>query len=110
MTEVTCYVKNQNLGFRIPYTFNGEQAHYIPDFVVRVDDGRGQKDPLHLIVEVTGQRKKDKEAKVATARLLWVPAVTNHGGFGRWAFVEIGDPWDTKNTIRRFLSERESSP
>jgi len=23
--EVVCYVKNQNLGFLIPYTFNGEE-------------------------------------------------------------------------------------
>ncbi len=44
--------------------------------------------------------EKDKEAKVATARSLWVPAVNSHGGFGRWAFLEIPDPWDAQNTIR----------
>jgi type III restriction enzyme len=59
---------------------------------------------LNLIVEVTGERKKDKVAKVVTARTLWVPAVNNHGGFGRWAFLEIEDPWDAKNTIRRALA------
>jgi len=32
-----------------------------------------------------------------------VPAVNNHGGFGRWAFIEIVDPWDAKNTIRAFI-------
>ena len=53
---------------------------------------------------MTGEKKKDKEAKVATARTLWVPAVNNHGGFGRWAFVEVTDPWDAQNTIRSFLS------
>jgi len=41
---------------------------------------------------VTGERKKEKEAKTATARTLWMPAVNNHGGFGRWAFAEITDP------------------
>ena len=40
---------------------------------------------------------------VATARNLWVPAINNHGGFGRWGFLEIVDPWDAKNTIRAFL-------
>jgi len=35
---------------------------------------------------------------------LWVPAINNHGGFGRWAFIEINDPWDAKNTIRAKLS------
>jgi len=47
-----------------------------------------------------------KEAKVATARLLWVPAVNNHGGFGRWAFMEIRDPWNAKNEILNMLSDK----
>ena len=34
---------------------------------------------------------------------LWVPAINNHGGFGRWAFIEITDPWGAKNTIRAML-------
>ena len=38
-------------------------------------------------------------AKVRTVRTQWVPAVNNHGGFGRWAFVEVTDPWDAKRTI-----------
>ena len=36
MPEVVHYVKNHNLGFFIPYTFNGEEHRYIPDFIVRV--------------------------------------------------------------------------
>ena len=65
-----------------------------------LDDGRGPLDPLNLIIEVTGEKKKDKAAKVMTARTLWVPAVNNHGGFGRWAFIEIADPWDAESSIR----------
>jgi len=42
---------------------------------------------------------------VTTARTLWVPAVNNHGGFGRWAFVEATDPWDAQRTIRAALSK-----
>ena len=41
---------------------------------------------------------KDDEA--ATARTFRVPAVNNHGGFGRWAFAEIRDPWYAGKTIR----------
>jgi type III restriction enzyme len=98
MREVVCYVKNQGLGFLIPYVFEGDAANYMPDFIVRYDDGR--TDPLNLIVEVSGQPKKQKQAKVATARDHWVPAVNNYGGFGRWAFIEITDPWDAANLIR----------
>jgi len=52
------------------------------------------------MIEVTGEARKDKVAKVTRARTLWVPAVNNHGGFGRWAFVEVTDPWDAQRTIR----------
>ena len=103
MTEVIRYVKNHNLGFTIPYTLAGEEKNYIPDFIACIDDGHGPDDLLNLLVEVTGEKRKDKAAKVATARNLWVPAINNHGGFGRWAFVEIADPWDAKNAIRSTL-------
>ena len=93
MPEVTRYVKNQSLGFTIPYTLNGEEKQYYPDFIAQIGD-------LNLIVEVSGEARKDKAAKVTTARTLWVPAVNNHGGFGRWAFVEVTDPWDAQRTIR----------
>jgi len=79
----------------------------VPDFLVRLDDGRGPADPLNLIVEVTGERDKDKAAKVATARNLWIPAVNNAGTWGRWAFVEIADPWDSKDAIRDKLESAQ---
>jgi len=119
MPEVVRYVKNQSLGFTIPYTLNGEEKHYYPDFIAQVrlqSDLRvpppvrsvrlqPDHDVLNLIVEVTGEARKDKVAKVTTARTLWVPAVNNHGGFGRWEFVEVTDPWDAQRTIRASVSQ-----
>ncbi len=55
---------------------------------------------LHLTLEYTDQKKQDKEAKVITAQTLWIPAVKGHGEFGRWAFLEIRDPWDAQSEIR----------
>ena len=104
MPEVICYVKNQNLGFAIPYTLNGEQKNYLPDFIVRINDG--QEDLLNLILEVSGEARKDKAAKVATTKTLWIPAVKNHGGLGRWDFLEITDPWDAQKSIRMYLSKQ----
>ena len=103
MPEVIRYVKNHNLGFTVPYTLNGAEKNYIPDFIACIDDGRGPDDLLNLIVEVTGEKKKDKAAKVTTARTLWVPAINNYGGFGRWAVIEIADPWDAVNLIHSSL-------
>lgn len=102
MDAVIHYVKNHNLGFTIPYTGYHRSKQYTPDFIARLADGNGAT--LHLILEVTGERREDKVMKVSTARNLWVPAVNNHGGFGRWEFLEILDPWDLKNTISAFLN------
>jgi len=91
MDDVICYAKNQNLGFAVPYTIDGEEKDYYPDFLVRVQHG---EEPPNLTIEVTGEKKKEKAAKVATARTLWVPAVNNHDGDGWWAFLKIADLWD----------------
>jgi len=105
MDEVSSYVKNQGLGFLIPYAISGREHSYIPDFIVRYDDGEklasGEPDYLNVVIEVSGQReKRDKKAKSETARTLWVPAVNNHGAFGRWMYIEDADPWDAANTLR----------
>jgi type III restriction enzyme len=60
---------------------------------------------LNVIIEVTGEKKKEKAAKVATTRHLWVPAVNNHGGLGRWAFLEVADPWRAKSLVRASLQQ-----
>lgn len=101
MEEVVSYVKNHNLGFKIPYSFDGEERNYQPDFIVRLKIPSDKI--LNLIIEVTGEKKKDKEVKVATAKDLWIPAVNNQGGFGKWAFIEVTDPWNVKNIIRDFI-------
>ncbi len=107
MDEVVSYVKNDRQpGFSIPYTINGDQRDYYPDFIARVADGRGSRpdDLLNVVIEVSGQQDKpDKLAKVATARQLWVPSVNNHGGMGRWAFLEVTDPWKIKSQLRAML-------
>ncbi len=100
MDEVVCYVKNQGLGFFIPYTMQGKSKNYMPDFLTKIDDGRGENDLLNLIVEVSGEARTDKDIKVETARKQWIPAVNQHGGFGRWEFINITDPWDAENTIK----------
>ncbi|MEP7275828.1 MAG: hypothetical protein ABI812_05685 [Betaproteobacteria bacterium] len=109
MPEVACYVKSHNLGFTIPNTLNGDERAYTPDFIVRLDDGNGASDLLNLIVEVSGEARKDKAAKVATARDLWVPAINNEGTFGRWAFVEVADPWNAEPTIRAVFRRAASA-
>lgn len=89
--RVFSYVKNHNLGLEVPYRYGSESRKYIPDFVVLVDDGRGEEDPLHLVVEIKGYRREDAKEKKATMENYWIPGVNNHGGYGRWAFAEFTD-------------------
>jgi type III restriction enzyme len=92
--RVRAYVKNRNLGLEVPYRYGSATRTYIPDFIVLVDDGRGEEDPLHLIVEIKGYRREDAKEKRATMETHWVPGVNNLGSFGRWAFAEFTDVYE----------------
>jgi len=104
MDEVLAYVKNDHLGLKIPYTLAGTRKGYLPDFLVRYDDGRGAEDPLHLLIEVSGEKDEEKEAKTSTAKSLWIPAVNHLGTLGRWAFYEVRDPWSCQKELRNYVS------
>jgi type III restriction enzyme len=86
---VRAYVKNHSLGFEVPYRFGSEMRKYRPDFIVLVDDGHGEGDLLHLVVEIKGFRGEDAKEKKATMDTYWVPGVNHHGQYGRWAFAEF---------------------
>ena len=89
--KVRAYVKNHNLGLEVPYRYGSETRRYIPDFIVRIDDGHGDADLLNLIVEIKGYRKEDAKEKKATMETMWVPGVNHHKKYGRWAFAEFAD-------------------
>lgn len=89
--KVKTYVKNHSLGFEVPYRYGSETRKYLPDFIVQVNDGRGDDDLLNLIVEIKGYRGEDAKDKKATMETYWVPGVNNLKQFGRWAFAEFGD-------------------
>ncbi|MBL7943597.1 MAG: hypothetical protein JNM00_12565, partial [Flavobacteriales bacterium] len=94
---VKAYVKNQNLGFEVPYRFGSDMRRYIPDFIVLIDDGHGPKDLLHLVVEIKGYRREDAKEKASTMLTYWVPGVNNERTFGRWAFAEFTDVFEMES-------------
>ena len=89
--RVRAYVKNHNLGLEVPYRYGSETRKYLPDFIVLVDDGHGENDLLHLIVEIKGYRREDAKEKKSTMETYWVPGVNHLGTHGRWAFAEFTD-------------------
>jgi type III restriction enzyme len=100
--RVLAYAKNQALGFEIPYLDGGTMRRYLPDFLVRLDTGL---EPLHLVLEMKGQRDESDKAKAHTARELWVPGVNALGGYGRWAFAEFTDPYTTEDEFQALVAK-----
>jgi type III restriction enzyme len=74
---VDAYAKNEHLGFQLHYMWNGSRRRYIPDFLVRLANGKT------LVLEIKGIDSDQHRAKLAAMRI-WVEAVNTKGGFGRW--------------------------
>lgn len=104
--RVVRYVKNQALGFEVPYQVGGDPRRYLPDFLVCIDDGQGPGDLLHLVVEIKGYRREDEKDKQNAVRDFWVPGVNNLGSCGRWAFAEFTDVWEMDDKLAEFIEEK----
>ena len=87
--RVRAYVKNHNLGFDVPYRHGSGSRVYRPDFIVLVEDGHGENDLLHLVVEVKGYWREDAKDKKLAMETYWIPGVNGSSQFGRWAFAEF---------------------
>lgn len=108
--RVASYVKNDHLGFFVPYVHEGQTHQYVPDFLCSLID---QPDGVRrtLIIEVSGGLKSPgpTEAKADTTTHQWCPAVNNHGGWGRWAYVEIRNKNEAKDLLDSAISGLEAS-
>ena len=99
---------------------DGHLQRRAPSAGVRQPRGRGERGPpgmaerrrcgQHAAVggpaaPVGGTLRAPGTAFAATtARNLSIPAANNHGGFGRWGYLEITDPWDAGKVIRAYLA------
>ena len=110
--RVKAYVKNHSLGLEVPYRSGSNARTYIPDFIVQVDDGHGEDDPLNLVVEIKGYRNEDAKTKKLTMETYWVPGVNNLRQYGRWAFAEFTDVYDMEagfdSLISQTVAQRQS--
>ena len=82
-----------NPRLEVPYRYGSQPRKYLPDFIVLVDDGHGDEDLLHLIVEIKGYRREDAKEKKAAMETYWAPGVNNNGQYGHWAFAEFTDAY-----------------
>ena len=104
--RVRAYVKNHSLFLDfVPYRYGSESRKYRPDYIVLVDDGRGEADPLHLVVEIKGYRREDAKEKKATMDTYWVPGVNHLETQGRWAFAEFTDVFQMQEDFGKRVAE-----
>jgi type III restriction enzyme len=101
--KVRAYVKNHSLGLEVPYKYGSTTRKYLPDFIVLIDDGHGEDDLLHLVVEIKGYRREDAKVKAETMETYWIPGVNNSGKFGRWQFAEFTDAYEIQAEFNRLL-------
>ncbi len=83
--DVAAWVKNDHIGFEIPYIYQGIIHKYRPDFIIKLTNG------THLIIEVKGQdTQQDKTKREFLDE--WVRAVNEFGGFGKWKWDVVKEP------------------
>ena len=91
LPQVISYVKNQFLGFTVPYVKEGQDKQYYPDFIALIATPAGE--PLNLMIEISGM-SKDKAEKKWFVENRWLPAVNavhEKYDFGRWHFIEVAN-------------------
>jgi type III restriction enzyme len=76
---IEAYAKNDHLGFFVYYMWNGSKRKYIPDYLIKLINGKT------LLLEVKGQITEQEEAKWSATRKL-MTAINNKKAFGKWEF------------------------
>jgi type III restriction enzyme len=77
--DVSAYAKNDHLGFQIYYLWRGSKRKFVPDFLIRLANGK------HLVLEIKGE-DSDQNRNKRMALDSWVRAVIERGGFGTWCW------------------------
>ena len=83
--EITKWIRNERLGWTIPYKFDGIPRQYEPDFVAvaMIEDGREVK----IVIEVKGLERPTDPEKRRWTQEYWIPSVNQDPEFSK------GGPW-----------------
>ncbi len=125
MECVVSWVRNQYLGFRIPYTVGDENKDYQPTFIVRAgarasspallagedvcapqNAGEDARAPKNLIVECMdfdADNSGNKDAKRHYLKDYWIPAANNLKTYGQWQLLEVRDIDQLESEIRKAI-------
>jgi len=90
---VASYVKNDHLGFQVHYMWNGSRRRFLPDFLIRMTNGKT------LVLEIKGVDDDQNRAK-RSALAAWVQGVNAKGGFGTWVDAVAFAPTQIEAIVR----------
>ena len=93
-SRVTAYAKNDHIGFQVWYLWNGVRRRFIPDFLVRLTNGKT------LVLEIKGEDSEQNKAK-REALGMWVRAVNERGGFGVWCWDVAFEPVQMQDILTK---------
>ena len=94
--DVVAWAKNDHLGFSISYVYNGTVHSYLPDFLVRLSNGKT------LVLETKGQENQRDIAK-RKALEEWIAAVNDTSEYGEWCNAVSYNPADVDAIIANQL-------
>ena len=95
---MAAWVKNDHLGFEIIYIFDGVVRKYLPDFLIRLDNGKT------LVLETKGQEtRRDKEKRKALEE--WIVAVNGTKEYGIWCNDVSYNVADVDGIIEKYTTE-----
>ncbi len=95
--QIFGYAKNDHLGFQVHYLWNGARRRFVPDFLIKLSNGK------ILVLEIKGEDSEQNRAKRA-ALDAWVKAVNAKGGFGVWAWDVVFQPAQMQDVVARHLA------
>jgi len=91
---VAAYAKNDHLGYQVYYLWNGARRRFLPDFLVRLANGKT------LVLEIKGEDSEQNRAK-RSALDAWVKGVNAKGGFGAWSWDVAFQPAQIQDIVQR---------
>jgi type III restriction enzyme len=93
--RVAAWAKNDHLGFKVRYLWRGSSRNYVPDYLIRFDNGKT------LVLEIKGQDSEQNRAKRA-AMDVWVQCVNQQENFGQWYADVVFDPAKLMDTLLKY--------
>ena len=87
---ISRWVRNERLGWTIPYRYDGMPRQYEPDFVAVAPLENG--DEIKIVIEVKGLERETDPEKRRWTEEYWLPAVNGDAEFsegGSWTYLYV---------------------